>query len=234
MWPVRYLFRGLRRQTGEPVEGRVTAPTEDAAHKVLGDDGIVADSLEPEPDAPRDPAPTVTEPWLAHALERALDDAGFSVSFDHLTGRYQGKSASLLGQDKTRKRLLKLVDDAAADNLGDDENLLVARRHITQLLEKVLRDRRNISSERSPQTLALEAQISHITTALGRIEKAMASMSLAVRQDRRAQPRRTGPAPTARERTYEEVLLEVFHSNLELMRGLEEPASLPAAGDTNP
>jgi hypothetical protein len=49
MWPVRYLFRGLRQQTGEPVEGRVTAPTQDVAHDILRDDGIVADSLTPEP-----------------------------------------------------------------------------------------------------------------------------------------------------------------------------------------
>jgi hypothetical protein len=230
MWPVRYLFRGLRQQTGEPVEGRVTAPTQDVAHDILRDDGIVADSLTPEPAAEGDAAETVTEPRFAHALERALDDAGFGVSFDLLTGRYQGKSVCLLDQDKIRKRVMELVADAAVDDLPDDESRVDARRHIAQLLEQVLQYRQNVGSERSPQSQALEAQVNDIAQALGRIERAMASMSLAVRRDTGGRPRRAAPGRTARDKTQEEVLLEVFRSNLELIRGLEKPASPPAAG----
>ena len=227
---MRYLFWGQRRQTGEPVEGRVTAPTQDVALDILRDHGIVADSLKPEPAAGGDAAATVTEPRFAHALERALDDAGFCVSFDLETGRYQGKSVCLLDQDKIRKRVMELVDDAAVDNLGDDEDRLDARRRIAQLLEKLLQYRRDLSSERSPQSQALEAQVSHITQALGRIERVMASMSLAVRRAGPGQPRRTVPGQTTRDKTHDEVLFEVFQRNLELMRGLEEPVSLPAAG----
>jgi len=220
----------LRQQTGEPVEGRVTAPTEEVAHDVLRADGIVADSLQPEPAADEDAAATVTESRFAHALERALDDAGFCVNFDLVTGRYQGKSVCLLDQDKIRKRVMELVDEAAADNLGDDENRLDARRHIAQLLEQVLQNRRDPDSGRSPQSQALESQVSHIAQALGRIERGMASMSLAVERPGRGQPRRTVPGQTARDKTQEEVLIEVFQSNLELLRGLEEPASPAAAG----
>ena len=230
MWPVRYLFRGLRRQTGEPVEGRVTALTQDVALDILRDHGIVADSLTPEPAADGDAAATVTEPRFAHALERALDDAGFSVSFDLETGRYQGKSMCLLDQDKIRKRVMELVDDAAGDNLGDDENRLEARRHIAQLLETLLQKRRNLSPERSPRSQALEGQVNHITQALGRIERVMASMSLAVRRAGPGPPRRTVPGQTARDKTHDEVLSEVFQSNLELKRGFQESASPPAAG----
>jgi hypothetical protein len=227
---VRYLFRGQRRQTGEPVEGRVTAPTEDVARSILGDGGIVADSLKPEPAAHGDGIATVTDPRFAHALERALDDAGFCVRYDHLTGRYQGKSVCLLDQDEIRKRVMKLVDDAAVDYCSDDENRLDARRHIAQLLEQVLENRRNLSSERSARSLALEAQVNHITQALGRIERVMGSMSMAVRRDGRGQRRRTAGGQTTRDKMQEEVLFEVFQNNLELMRGLEEPVSLPAAG----
>jgi len=183
---VRYLFRGLRQQTGEPVDGRVTAPTEEVARNVLRDDGIVADSLQPEPAADEDAAATVTESRFAHALERALDDAGFCVNFDLVTGRYQGKSVCLLDQDKIRKRVMELVDEAVADNLGDDENHLDARRHV--------------------------------------------AMSLAVRRPGPGQPRRTVPGQTAPDRTHDEILVEVFQSNLELIRGLEEPVSPPATG----
>jgi hypothetical protein len=230
MWPVRYLFRGLRQQTGEPVEGRVTAPTEHVAQDILREDGIVADSLKPEPARESDAAAKVTEPGLAEALERALDDAGFGVSFDLVTGRYQGKSVCLLDQDKIRKRVMDLMDDAAVDDLRDDENRVDARRHIAQLLEQVLQYRRDLGSERSPQSQALEAQVNHIAQALVRIERAMASMSVAVRREGRSRPRRTVPGQAAGDKTQEEVLIEVFQHNLELIRGLEEPASPPAAG----
>jgi hypothetical protein len=227
---VRYLFRGSRQQTGEPVEGRVTAPTEEVAHDVLRDDGIVVDALTPEPTADEDAAATDTESRFAEALERALDDAGFGVSFDLVTGRYQGKSVCLLDQDKIRKRVMELVGDAAVDDHRDDENRLDTRRHIAQLLEQVLQYRRNLASEPSPQSQALEAQVNHIAQALVRIERAMASMSVAARRDGRGQPRRTVSEQAAPDKTHEEVLIEVFQSNLELIRGLEEPVSPPATG----
>ncbi|MHC4218053.1 MAG: hypothetical protein ACYSU7_06305 [Planctomycetota bacterium] len=173
---------------------------------------------------------TISEPRFAEALERALEDAGFCVSLDPVTGRYQGKSVGLLDQDRIRQRVMELVNDAAADTLHDDENRPHARHYIAQLLEKLLLNRRNLDSERSPRSAALEAQVNHITQALVRIERQMGSMSSEVRRAGRGQPGRTAPGPTARDKTHDEVLLEVFESNLELMRGLEEPVSLPAAG----
>jgi hypothetical protein len=227
---VRYLFRGSRQQTGEPVEGRVTAPTEEVAHNVLRDDRIVADSLTPEPVADEEQAATDAESRFAEALERALDDAGFGVSFDLVTGRYQGKSVSLLDQDKIRERVMELAGDATVDDHRDDENRLETRRDIAQLLEQVLQYRRNLASEPSPQSQALEAQVNHIAQALVRIERAMASMSVAARREGRGQPRHTVSEQAAPGKTHEEVLIEVFESNLELIRGLEEPESPPAGG----
>jgi hypothetical protein len=55
-------------------------------------------------------------------------------------------------------------------------------------------------------------------------------MSLAVPREGRGQPRRTVPRQTAGDTTRDKVLLEVFQSNLELMRGLREPESVPAVG----
>jgi hypothetical protein len=206
---VRYLFWGSRRQTGEPVEGRVTAPTEDVALDVLRDNGIVADSLKPEPAAHDDEAATVTEPRFARALQRALEDAGCCVSFDLGTGRYQGRSVCLLDQDKIRRRVMELVNDGVVDGPGADGNGLDARRHIAQLLEQVLQDRRSLGSERAPHAQALQDQVNHITQALGRIESEMASMSSAVRRPGRGRPRRTVAEYTARDKTRDEVLVEV-------------------------
>jgi hypothetical protein len=227
---VRYLFRGTRRQTGEPVEGRVTAPTQDAALDVLHDGGIVADALDTDPATEGDAAGEITEPRFARALERALDDAGFRVNFDLVTGRYQGKSVSLLDQDKIRKRVMELVADTAVDDLPDDKSRPEARRHITQLLEELLESRLSLGAEGSARSPELEAQVCQISEALGRLERAMASMSLAVRRGGHAPPRHSESGQGARDKRHDEVLIEVFENNLELRKGLKEPASLPALG----
>src|SRR5258707_5111437 len=46
---VRYLFRGLIRETGRPVEGHVEAVNPDEALKALSDNAIVTESLVPDP-----------------------------------------------------------------------------------------------------------------------------------------------------------------------------------------
>jgi hypothetical protein len=224
----------LRRQTGEPVEGRVTAPTEDAAYDVLGDHGIVAESLQPEPDTDEDTAAAETGPRLAQALQHALEEAGLHVSFDLVTGHYQGKSECLIDQENIRQRLAALVDDAGGDGHRDGENRLDARSLIAQLLEELRRNRRNLSAGQSPPPPGLEAQVNHLAEALARLERAMATMSVAARRARPGRPRTVATGQTAGDKTRDEVLIEIFQSNLELMRGLEEPAALPAAGGKQP
>jgi hypothetical protein len=223
---VRHLFRGTRRETGEPVEGRVTAPTEDAAHDVIRDGGIVGETLEPEPAAADDPAPTVTETRIADALKRVLDDAGFCVRYDLVTGRYQGKSTRLLDQDRIHKLVTQLLEDTAVGDLPDDTDRKDVRRRIAQALERALKARHEPGTHETSQALA--SQVNEIAHALERIEREMASMAVAVHRVRRGQTR-AGPRRAAPDRTRDEVLLEIFESNLQLRRGLEEPAPTPAA-----
>ena len=46
---MRYLFRGLIRDTGRPVEGHVEAVTEADACTALSENGVVTESLVPDP-----------------------------------------------------------------------------------------------------------------------------------------------------------------------------------------
>src|ERR1700691_4344856 len=64
---VRYLFRGLIRDTGKPVEGHVEADHEEFAFHVLANNGIVTESLRPDP-KPEDLRPASSQPVRANLL----------------------------------------------------------------------------------------------------------------------------------------------------------------------
>jgi hypothetical protein len=225
MGTVRYHFQGSRRHTGESVEGRVSAPSEEAALDVLRHGGIVAGTLTAEPAAGGEAPGASGEPLLARAVERALDDAGFRVSFDLESGRYQGKTLRLLDQERLRRRVEALIDGAADRGPRDGEEGLDARRHIAPLLEQLLQYRRDLGTGQSPRSQALEARVNHIAQALVRIEQTMSSMSLALRRSGRGGAQRVGSNRAERGRTHDEVLNEIFRSNLALLRGLEEATS---------
>ncbi len=65
---MRYLFHGLAQDTGDPIEGRITAPNEDVASSVLGDQGIVAGSLRLETHASGDGVASARAPLFSEAL----------------------------------------------------------------------------------------------------------------------------------------------------------------------
>ena len=68
---MRYLFSGLMRDTGMPVEGHIEAVDVDIAYDMLSGHGVVASSVVPDPkplniheelpDAPADPAKVKTK-----------------------------------------------------------------------------------------------------------------------------------------------------------------------------
>lgn len=220
---MRYVFTGLRRETAEPVKGHVTAPTEDVAYDVLGDNGIVAESLKPEP---VESEAAVKTAHVASELEHALDDAGQPVDFDYLTRRYRGKKVWVLDRDKIRGRVMKIVDDAIAEHLRDDQDGQEARRYIARLLDNMFQNGHNLGSERSAQTVALEARVNELGSVVARIEKSMVPVSAGTRRG----PQRDATRPRAVDRTRNEVLMELFQSNLALMRGLAGPVALPTNG----
>ena len=68
---MRFFFRGLGRETGNPLEGHVEAPDTEAAYQVLSDSGIVTESLREDP-KPLNVLPNQAGiPQFADALESA-------------------------------------------------------------------------------------------------------------------------------------------------------------------
>lgn len=224
--PVRYLFHGLAQDTGDPVEGRITAPNEDVASSVLGDQGIVDVSLRAETNLSSDGAAAARTPLFSIALENALADAGLRISFDQLAHWYQGKSVWVLDRDRIRKRVMQLVDEA----IGHDESRRQTRSRISRVLEQLFEDRPNRDTESPVQPPDIEAQVSRLTGAVRRMEQAMASMSAAALRGGRGEQRRTAPGQTDHDRMHDEVLIEVFESNLELLKILQDSVPLPAVG----
>jgi hypothetical protein len=79
---VRFSFRGFHRETGDPQNGQVEAPNEEAAYQILSDHEIVTETLH-EYEAP-DVSLTAI-PDFEEALNSALDLSSSQVPFDALS-----------------------------------------------------------------------------------------------------------------------------------------------------
>lgn len=220
MRPVQYLFRGLRRETGEPVEGRITAPSEDVAHNVLGELGIVVVSLQPEPVTRADRAAAAGALLFDPALEAALDEAGLRIRFDQLARRYEGRSVWVLDRERISARVMQLVNEA----IGHDAGRYRTQHHIAQMLETMFDKPHVPGAEQAAGSVALVGEVGRLAAAVGKIQRTMASMSVTARREPRFAAR-----PAASDRTRDEVLAEVFRSNLELRGAIDGPAPLPLA-----
>lgn len=206
---MQYLFRGLRRGTGEPVAGRAVAAREDVARIVLNQHGIAVVSICVEaagPDAPIAPFDT--------QLDAALKEAGVRVRFDQLPRRHEGQGVWVLDRERVRDRAMRLVREA----IGHDAGKRDLQRRIAGMLETLFEAR---PAEAAPQppadALAIAAEVDRLAAALAKIEQAMALMSAARSEPRRALPAR---APRARSRARDDVLEEIFKTNLELRRAI--------------
>ncbi len=212
---MQYLFRGLRRGTGEAVAGRVSALGEEGARKVLGQHGIAVIAVRLESDMPGDR----TGAPFDEALEGALKEAGVRIRFDQLPRWQEGGSIWVLDRDRVRNRVMKLVIEAISHDAG--------RRHhlprIEQLLETLFEAAQGAGSQPPADSRAITEEVDRLAAAMAKMEKAMALMSAAAArgEPRRALPQR--PA-RARNRTRDDVLTEIFASNLELMRSINGPA----------
>src|SRR5206468_9713449 len=100
------------RTNGRIVEGHVEAPTPEEAYAALSDNGIVTESLRPDPrpQLPPEPEDDGPQPGFRDAIDSALDSASHQVSFDSLTEQYRGKKVWVLDRDKIRKRVSQVVD----------------------------------------------------------------------------------------------------------------------------
>ena len=277
---MRYLFRGMVRDTGRPVEGHVEAATDGDAYNALSQNGVVTESLvaDPKPLNLNEELPSA--PQFADALESAFDSSSSQVDFDALTDRYHGKKVWVIDRDKIRRRVAQVVDAALALSHLHDESGSQTRDRVNSAIQAMFNDNRNLASERNADSIAgvrfnggsdrgfvpppppappppvsrltpylppetnggngnhpgLEAQLARMAGMVRQAESALAAITAAARSGGfggggggGGGRRRSAAKSGGRSEEQNGVLLEIFKSNLALVRGMQEPAAPPVA-----
>jgi len=266
---VRYLFRGLIRETGRPVEGHVEAMAEEDAYDALAQNGVVTESLvsDPKPLSLSEELPK--SPEFADALESAFDSSSSQVDFDKLAERYHGKKVWVIDRDKIRRRAAQVVDAALALGAQHGEENGQIRERVASAIQGLFSDNRNIASERNADSIAgmrftdamggtpassggtvnfgapsgppqmasagspsLEAQIARMANLVRQAEATLAAVSAAARRGGGGGgggTRRSTFGGAGRGEQQNTVLLEIFKSNLKLVRGMEPGAAEDAS-----
>ncbi len=276
---MRYLFRGLVRETGKTVEGAVEAETPEDALNALSSNGIVTEDLTPAPMpissltpsaragyAPRTagsagapplppgfegsdlvPAENIAHPGLnsADPVERAFAAASQAVSFDAVAQRYRGKSVWVIDRDKIRRQVATIVDQALKEVEAKQQNQYdgdAVRETVAVALKEMFKDNRNIASQQTPEQAQaaragapaagvvgsspqLEAQIDRIEQFLMRAETVLTQLQVAAKRIAAGggggfAPRRMSHIPKPRSEEQNEVLLEIFKSNVKLRQNI--------------
>jgi len=229
---VRYRFRGLARTTGKPLEGHAEAASEEEALANLSDNGIVTESIWPDPK----PAPEIVpaQPKLANAIDSALDVSSTQVPFDKLVDRYKGKSVWVIDRDKIRRNVAEVVDAAMRQSAQNSEGEDEARRRVAQAIDGLFRDNRNLTSQASATNASLEKQLARLENFVLKAEGVLAAISVAARNLSSGggvglgeSLRNRSPGPESHD-GQNAVLLEIFKDNLRL-RGIE--LDTPLDGD---
>ncbi len=234
---MRYRFKGIVRSTGQFVEGHAHGETPDEAYNALSEHGIVTEGLVPDPEAINLNA--ASQPFSS-AIDSALDTAASQVPFDALADKFKGKQVWVLDRDKIRKRVSQVVDQAlgqAIENAGGGAglNAMDVRHQVADAISGLFKDNKNLTSQVSGSTQALDGQLKRLEAFLGRAESLLAQMTVAISRigsgggggggggGRRGVSKAGGGEQNT-------VLLEIFKENLKL-RGIsiDEPAGGDAA-----
>lgn len=268
---MRYLFRGLIRETGKTVEGAVDADTPEDALNALSANGIVTEDLTPAPMPVSALAPSMRAPYaprtagaagpppvpagfeagslvraenIAHPglnsadpVERAFAAASQAVSFDAVAQRYRGKSVWVIDRDKIRRQVATIVDQTLK-NLESNQQQRYdgdqVRETVATALKEMFKDNRNIASPQTPgqarggtvdSSPQLDAQIDRMEQFLSKAEMVLTQLLVAAKRIAAGggggfSPRRMGHIPKPRSEEQNEVLLEIFKSNVKLRQTL--------------
>jgi hypothetical protein len=205
---VYFLFRGVRRGSGELAIGRLVARDEEAVHKMLDAHAIDADVVGPEEAIGLFPP----------AVQAALQEAGLRITFNQLAKVMEGHGVWILDHEKIRGRVMQLAREA----LGDGEDQQPVLRRLEQMLESLYGDQRSGAppaggegGSRFANADEVRAEVRRIQAAIRKLERELVSVRSRPAGERgpRRSDRRSGP----RDRTQDEVLREIFEHNLELM-----------------
>jgi hypothetical protein len=263
------------------VEGHVEAATEEAGFHALSENGVVTESLIPDPKPLNLNDELPKAPEFADALESAFDSSSSQVDFDALTERYHGKKVWVIDRDKIRQRVAQVVDAALALSAMHGEGHGKTRERINSALVGMFSDNRNLATERNADSVAgvrfngagapppppppppiapvglrmpaytngngngsslighpgLESQLGRLNSLVKQAEAALAAVSAAARRGGGGGgggggPRRASVARGGKSEEQNSVLLEIFKSNLNLVRSMQEPAAGETAGAT--
>ena len=220
-----YLFRGLRRESGEPVIGRLFALSEQVVREVIEAHAIIADAVGLEEAIGLFP-PT---------LDAALCEAGLRVTFNQMARVHEGHGVWILEQERIRGRVMQLAREA----LGDAEDRKPARRRIEQVLETLYGDTTPGAAAaaagvgRFANADEVRAEMRRLMAAINKLERELISIKSRPLADRK--PQRAATSRTPRDRTRDDVLREIFEHNLELMKltweqGITAPTGPPGGG----
>ncbi len=217
---MRYRFAGLRRDSGQPVMGHVEAETEDRAYEILGDNSIVVEGLAPDPERTDDSRP----PGLASAIDHALEASSHSIPFDSLQGKFAGKRVWVIDRDKIKARVLQTVDQVIRQSRLQTEDDTTTRDRLTEALERLFGDNRNLTSPVSASQEALEIQLNRLAGVVQQLEHAVGAMHSATRWSDGGYGGGVARGEYRQRRSNlenDDVLREIFQSNVELHRRLK-------------
>jgi len=163
-----------------------------------------------------------------NALEGALDGASSQIDFDALTERYRGKKVWVIDRDKIRRNVARVVDTAIAQSLTDEEGGSATRQRVADAINELFKDTRNLTSQHTATNTNLEKQIGRLAGIIKQFEGSLASMQSAIRNIGSGGGASFGPRRNrnqfsgGQKEEQNAVLLEIFKSNLDLLRGMEE------------
>ena len=220
---MRYRFAGLRRDSGQPVMGHVEAETEDHAYEILGDNRIAVEGLAPDPERSDDSR----QPGLASAIDSALEASSHSIPFDSLQGRFAGKRVWVIDRDKIKKRVMQTVDEVIRQSRAQTEDDTTIRDRLTEALERLFGDNRNLTSPVSASQEAMEVQLNRLEDVVHQLEHAVGAMHSATRWSAGGYGgglARNAPRQRQSSAENDDVLREIFQSNVELHRRLSGAA----------
>jgi hypothetical protein len=221
---VRYRFRGIIRESGKPVEGHVEADNPDIAFNMLGENGIIADSLREDPRPLNLSQRTGENAPIADALESALDTSATQVPFEQIESRFKGKSVWVIDREKIKRRVAQVVDGALAQAMQGDAGGAETREAVAQAIEGLFKDSRNLTSQVSTTTVTLEQQLNRMAQFISKGEALLAAITAAVRSGGfgggGGAPRRYALEKKSLGQEQNTVLLEIFKSNVELRQSL--------------
>jgi hypothetical protein len=204
--------------------GNVDAESEDRAYEILGDNNIVVEGLSPDPERTDDSR----QPGLASAIDDALAESSHRVPFDSLQGRFAGKRVWVIDRDKIKKRVLQTVDEVIRQSRANTEDDSATADRLTEALERLFGDNRNLTSPVSANQESMEVQLNRLAGVVRQLEHAAGAMQTATRWAGSGYGggRATGGAHLQRlsNPEHDDVLREIFKTNVDLHRRLRGEA----------